>query len=328
MKPELGRLGQGLTLEASFLLKFSALSYSDPARNRYRYRLEGLETKWNEVDSTRRSATYTTLPPGSYTFRVQARTDRGDWSADSVALPVRILSPWYATPLFRSGCVLVLLALLWALYRYRLDQIAQEFNMTMEARVGERTRIARELHDTLLQSFHGLLLRFQIVDHLLPERPAEAKKRLASAIDQAAQAIIEGRDAVQGLRSSTVESNDLALAVSRLGVELAGMEPNPNPAVFHVVVEGTTRNLQPILRDEVYRIAGEALRNAFRHAEARRIEVEIRYDNRQFRLRVRDDGKGIDPRFSAKTGAPATTASTACANAPNWSAASWMSGVT
>ena len=285
-----------------FSFEFSALSYSDPVRNRYRYRLEGLETKWNEVDSTRRSATYTTLSPGSYTFRVQARTDRGDWSGDSVALPIRILPPWYATSLFRSVCVLLLSAFLWALYRYRLDQIAQEFNMTLEARVSERTRIARELHDTLLQSFHGLLLRFQSVDNLLPERPAEAKKRLASAIDQAAQAITEGRDAVQGLRSSTVESNDLARAISRLSVELAADETNPNPAVFHVAVEGTTRNLQPILRDEVYRIAGEALRNAFRHAEARRIEVEIRYDNRQFRLRVRDDGRGIDPKVLSQDG--------------------------
>ena len=89
---------------------------------------------------------------------------------------------------------------------------------------------------------------------------------------------------MQGLRSSTSESNDLARAVSRLSVELAADQTNPSPAVFHVVVEGTTRNLQPILWDEVYRIAGEALRNAFRHAEARRIEVEIRYDNRQFRL--------------------------------------------
>ena len=151
-----------LTLpERSIFFFVSALSYSDPARNPYRYRLEKLETKWNEVDSTRRSATYATLPPGSYTFRVQARTDHGDWSADSVVLPIRILPPWYASLFFRSVCVLLLAAFLWALYRYRLDQIAQEFNVTLEERVGERTRIARELHDTLLQSFHGLLLRFQ-----------------------------------------------------------------------------------------------------------------------------------------------------------------------
>jgi len=169
--------------------------------------------------------------------------------------------------------------------------------LRLEERVTERMRIARELHDTLLQSFHGLLLRFQTVSNLLPTRPAEAKETLDSAIDQAAQAITEGRDAVQGLRSSTVVTNDLALAINTLGEELAAGGTNPNNAVFHVGVEGTTRDLHPILRDEVYRIAGEAMRNAFKHAQAQRMEVEIRYDERQFRLRVRDDGKGIDAKL-------------------------------
>ena len=164
----------------------------------------------------------------------------------------------------------------------------------MEARVGERTRIARELHDTLLQSFHGLLLRFQTVSQLLPDRPVEAKEKLDTAIDQAAGAITEGRDAVQGLRASTIQGNDLALAISTLGEELAA-DPNNHRAAFRVAVEGEARDLHPILRDEIYKIAAEALRNAFRHAQARQVEVEIRYDDEQFRLRVRDDGKGIDP---------------------------------
>ena len=187
------------------------------------------------------------------------------------------------------------LALLWAAYQLRVRQLHQQFEMTLEARVGERTRIARELHDTLLQSFHGLLLRFQTVSQLLPERPTEAKERLDSAINQAAEAITEGRDAVQGLRASTVQSNDLALAISTLGEELAADPSNRRSAAFRVAVEGEARNLHPILRDEVYKIAAEALRNAFRHAQAQRVEVEIRYDDEQFRLRVRDDGKGIDP---------------------------------
>jgi signal transduction histidine kinase len=192
--------------------------------------------------------------------------------------------------------VLILL-LVWSVHRYHLHQLTIQFNVRLEERVNERTRIARDLHDTLLQSFHGLLLRFQTASELFPTRPAEAKQTLDSAIEQAAQAITEGRDAVQGLRSSTVVTNDLALAINTLGEELAGGETNPNAAEFLVGVEGTPRDLHPILRDEVYRIAGEALRNAFRHAEARRIEVEIRYDERQFRLRVRDDGKGIDSKL-------------------------------
>jgi PAS domain S-box-containing protein len=167
----------------------------------------------------------------------------------------------------------------------------------LEGRVNERTRIARELHDTLLQSFHGLMLRFQTVSYLLPARPEEAKERLDSAIDQAAQAITEGRDAIQGLRSLTVETQDLALAIKTLGDELAADKTNQNFADFQVVVEGQPRNLHPILWEELYRIAGEALRNAFRHAQARQIEAEVCYDERQLQLRVRDDGKGIDQKF-------------------------------
>ena len=122
----------------------------------------------------------------------------------------------------------------------------------------------------------------------------EAKERLGIAIEQAAEAITEGRDAVQGLRDSILEGNDLAPAISVLGEELATHSNNSRPA-FHVAVEGESRDLHPIFRDEIYKIAAEALRNAFRHAEARQVTVEIRYDNEQFRLLVRDDGKGIDP---------------------------------
>src|SRR5208282_3539452 len=213
-----------------------------------------------------------------------------------------VLPAFYQTNWFRALCATVFLALLWAAYQWRVRQLHHQFDITLEARVGERTRIARDLHDTLLQSFHGLLLRFQAVYNLLPTRPDEAQKTLGSAIDQAAQAITEGRDAVQGLRSSTVETNDLALAINTLGEELAACETNPNNAVCHVGVEGTPRNLHPILRDEVYRISGEAMRNAFKHAQAQRIEVEIRYDERQFRLRVRDDGKGINPKLLSDDG--------------------------
>jgi signal transduction histidine kinase len=164
-----------------------------------------------------------------------------------------------------------------------------------EERIRERTRIARDLHDTLLQSFHGLLLSFQTVYDLMPTRPAEARQTLANAIDEAAEAITEGRDAVQGLRSSTLETNDIAEALMAVGQALETEAGNRAPADFRVEVEGTSRNLHPILRDEIYRIAGEALRNAFRHAQARKIEVGIHYDDRQFQLHVRDDGKGINP---------------------------------
>jgi signal transduction histidine kinase len=187
-------------------------------------------------------------------------------------------------------------------YRLRVRQLQQKFAAVIDARVDERTRIARELHDTLLQSLHGLLLSFQRAANLLPERPVEAKQRLEGAIEQAAQAITEGREAVQGLRSSTVVSNDLAAAIQTLGEELAAKESNQDSPTLHVVVEGTSRDLNPILRDDVYRIAGEALRNAFHHAKARRIEVEIQYDDSHLSVRIRDDGKGVDPRFFKNQG--------------------------
>jgi signal transduction histidine kinase len=224
------------------------------------------------------------------------------WNEQGASLDFSIAPAYWQTRWFASLCVAAFMALLWALYQLRLRQLARQFNMTLDARVGERTRIARELHDTLLQSFHGLLLRFQTASELLSTRPAEAKQTLDRTIDQAAQAITEGRDAVQGLRASVVESNDLAVAIRTFGEELAAEQAGDGSVVLNVVVEGTPRALHPIQRDEIYRIACEALRNAFKHASASQIEVELRYDERQLRLRVRDDGRGIDPKFLTEEG--------------------------
>ena len=281
--------------------EYTGLSLAAPERIRFRYFLDAFDRGWSEPVAMR-EAVYTNLGPGSYRFRVIASNSEGLWNGPEAAIGFEVEPTLSQTWWFRSACVLVFLGLLMALYRLRLRRFTQQYNMRLEARVAERTRIARELHDTLLQSFHGLLLRFQTVSNLLPEGPT--KQKLDSAIDQAAQAITEGRDAVQQLRSSTVVTNDLALAVSALGEELAAVGTHQNSAVFRVEVEGTPRNLHPILRDEVYRIAAEAMRNAFRHAQAREIEVEIRYDERQLRLRVRDDGRGVDPKLLNGEGRP------------------------
>jgi signal transduction histidine kinase len=287
-----------LTHEQSiFSFEFAALSYANPDRNRYRYMLEGLEKTWNEVGSNQRLVTYTTLPAGRYTFRVQGSSGSGVWNLNGVSVDITILPPWYQTTWFRLLSMAAFLALLWAAYQYRVRQLQREFDLTLEARIGERTSIARDLHDTLLQSFHGLLLRFQTASQLLPDRPIEAKERLDSTIERAADAITEGRDAVQGLRASALQTNDLAQAVNTLGEELAADPAYQRPPAFSVTVEGEVRSLHPMLRDEIYRIAAEALRNAFRHARAQHLEVEIRYDDRQFRMRVRDDGKGMNAVF-------------------------------
>jgi PAS domain S-box-containing protein len=175
-----------------------------------------------------------------------------------------------------------------------IDDRKRAEKVRLEERVNERTRIARELHDTLLQSFQGVLLKFSVLKYLIQDRPAEAEEQLDRMVEQARQAITEGRDAVLGLRSSTVIANDLARAITTFGEALAGDAGSPE---FCVHVEGNPRDLLPLVRDEAYRIASEALRNAFRHASARRIEVEVHYDNEEVRLRVRDDGTGIDPKI-------------------------------
>jgi signal transduction histidine kinase len=163
--------------------------------------------------------------------------------------------------------------------------------LRFEERLAERTRIARELHDTLLQSFQGLMLHFQAVNDLLPA--GKAKEGLEKALDRADRAIVEGREAIQNLRSSMSVSNELGEAMAALGEEFGG---NSSPTL-RVSMEGTPRELPPILRDEIYRIAREALRNAFFHAQASKIEADITYNARLLLLRIRDDGKGIDPKL-------------------------------
>ena len=281
-------------------IDYTSPTFSIPQKVNFRYRLDGYDRDWHEA-GTRRQAFYTDLPPGKYSFRVIASNSDGVWNDNAAKLDFSVAPAYYQTNWFRALCACIFLALLWAAYQWRVRQLQHQFDMTLEARVGERTRIARDLHDTLLQSAHGVLLRFQTVSQLLPDRPMEAKEKLDNAIDQTADFITEARDEVQGLRDSTVQSNDLALAISTLGQELGTDSANHRPA-FRVAVEGEARNLHPILRDEIYKIAAEALRNAFRHSQARQIEVEIRYDNEQFRLRVRDDGKGIDPAILSSQG--------------------------
>jgi signal transduction histidine kinase/ligand-binding sensor domain-containing protein len=290
-------LAQGLSLPAHIQhidIDYTALSLVVPEKNRFRFKLEGFDRDWRDVGN-RRQAFYTNLPPRKYRFRVMASNNSGVWNEAGAFLDFSVAPAYYQTTWFRVSCGAVFLVLLWGIYRLRVQQLQHQFAIGLEARVNERTRIARELHDTLLQSLQGLMLHFQTGIDLLPGRPVEARKTLEIAVDRADQAINEGRDAVQGLRASAVETNDLVSAIRILGEELGAADTNPNSAVFEVEVEGAPRNLHPILRDEVYRIGAEALRNAFRHAHAQRIEVEILYGERWLRLRVRDDGKGIDP---------------------------------
>lgn len=209
-----------------------------------------------------------------------------------------------------TSYVLASSGLAWTFYRVRLWQGAREFERTLQARAAERTRIARDLHDTMLGSFNALLLHLEATAILFQTQPDEARQTLDSTIAQAARAIDEGREAVQGLRRSVAGLNDLPAAIARVAGEiLAAPTPpqaaakTPPPALgFQLLVEGATRCLHPMVLDEVYRVAMEALRNAFQHSHGTRIEVELIYHTQRFRLRIRDDGRGIDPRILAARG--------------------------
>jgi signal transduction histidine kinase len=288
---------------ASIEIDYTALSLSVPERVQFRYQLDGVDKDWQDA-GTRREASYSNLGPRQYRFRVIACNNDGVWNETGATLDFSVLPAWYQTIWFRSACLVAFVFLLWAMHRIRLRHVERRFNETLEVRIQERTRIAQELHDTLLQSFQALLLRLQGISKVLPKSAdaAEAKRRLESALGEAAQAVTEGRDAVQGLRSSTLVTNDLAAALRGLAEGMAADSSTQGAATYCVVVEGTSRELHPILRDDVYRIAGEALRNAFRHAEARRIEVVIHYDERELRVSIRDDGKGIEAEVLEKEG--------------------------
>ncbi|MHB8812123.1 MAG: sensor histidine kinase [Steroidobacteraceae bacterium] len=280
-------------------IDYAALSLVAPEENRFRYRLDGRDRGWYDAGN-RRLALYTDLPPGEYRFHVIASNNSGVWNEQGASIDFAIAPAFWQTLWFRSACGAAFLAVLLFLYWLRARQLALQFNRTLDARVQERTRIARDLHDTLLQSFQGVLLQFGAALHLLAGEPEKAQEVLADAVDQAAHAIKEGRDAVQGLRLSVEESSDLATPIARLAKELAGERQGAGAPFVRVEVQGTVRELHPIERDEIFRVAAEALRNAARHSQATHIEVELRYDAREFRLRVRDDGRGVDPKVLAE----------------------------
>ena len=275
-------------------IDYTALSFVVPQEVRFRYKLEGRDVDWQEP-GTRRQAFYSDLRPGKYQFRVIASNNDGIWNEAGASLEFFIAPAWFQTTWFRVLFATGFLLIVWALYQLRLHELSQQFSMTLEARVGERTRIARELHDTLLQSLHGLMFRFQAARNLLPGRPEAAMQALDGAIHRTEEAIAESRNTIQGLRSESAAESDLAQLITRMAQEQATQVTHGDAPAFRVIVEGERQDLSPVCQDEVRQIARELLRNAFRHAAASQIETEIRYAYDLFRVRIRDDGKGIDP---------------------------------
>ncbi len=290
------QLKQGMSVPANVRdldIEFTALSLAAPEKVHFKYMLEGQDPNWKEVINERQ-AQYSNLPPRKYRFRVIACNNSGVWNKTGDSLEFSIDPAYYQTDLFRLACVAAIVILFWGLYRLRMLQITREFHANIEGRVEERTRVAGELHDTLLQSFQGLMFSFQATRNLLPERSEEAIRTLDKAIRDGDEAIAEGRDAIQGLRADPALESNLDHLLAAAGKEFARSSTDVETTEFQVTLEGARQPLSPPLQDEVYRIAREILRNAFHHSQAGRIEVEIAYDPQFFRLRIRDNGKGID----------------------------------
>jgi len=274
---------------------YTALSFALPQRVRFRYKLEGRDREWQDP-GTRRQAFYTDLRPGPYRFHVIACNNDGVWNETGASLGFSILPAWYQTDWFRAAFVVASLLLLWVVYELRVRQLHRQFAIGFEARVNERTRIARELHDTLLQTFHGLMFQFQAARNLLPGRPDEAIRSLDVAIEDTEKALAESRGAIQDLRSEPITPGNLADLLKAKSIELANTAAADRELpIFDLIEEGARRPLAPTANNEICRIALELLRNAFHHANASRIEAEIRYDDQALRIRIRDNGKGIDP---------------------------------
>ncbi len=293
--------GPSLTLPERAMnleIAYTALSFAVPERVRFRYRLEGVDETWQDV-GTRREAYYTHLEPGRYRFHVIAANNDGVWNETGATLELILPPAFFQTWWFRALCIAASLAVLWMLFLLRLRQVRAHMRGLLEERHRERERIARELHDTLLQGIQGLILRFQSVAEMLPV-DAPVRVAMEKALDRADDVLLEGRDRVKGLRAASQGTGELSQAFARVGEEL---ELDP-PEGFHVVVEGQPTPLDPLVRDEVFRIGREALVNAWQHAGARRIEVELTYGCRELRLRVRDDGRGIDAEILQAGGRP------------------------
>lgn len=280
----------------NIVLGFAALSYRSPSTNRYRFKLEGFDSDWRRAGSDRRVAAYTALPAGHFVLRLQGATGRGPWSEPGTALTLDVLPPWYAMWWFRALAAATVLLLVWAGFLLRMGQLARQFEIRLEERIGERTRIARELHDSLLQGFQGLMFRLQAVLNLLPAQADKAIESLRVALEKGDQAIAEARAAVEDLRSTTLIGDELTQSLTRLMDELVSIVESTARPSCRVRVEGKSRPLVSTVRDEIQRIAREALRNAFSHSHGRTIEAEISYGETTFALRVRDDGVGINTR--------------------------------
>jgi signal transduction histidine kinase len=269
-------------------IDYTAPAFAIPQKIRFRYRLEGHDAGWQEP-GTRRQAFYSDLRPGQYRFQVIACNEDGVWNETGATLDFSVAPAWYQTIWFLVACILLALLTIWTVYRMRVRQIASALSAGFDERLAERTRIARDLHDTLLQTIQGSKM---VVDDAL-EQPGDLA-RMRRAVEQLShwlrRAIQEGRTALNSLREPTNQLNDLAQALKRATEERQIQDPRME---VHFSAVGAARELHPLVRYEAYQIGDEAIRNAWAHSKGSRLEIELKYSN-DLVLRVSDNGTGID----------------------------------
>jgi signal transduction histidine kinase len=259
-------------------IDFAALSLSIPTRNQFRYRMEGVDSGWVDPHG-RRQAFYTNLEAGDYVFQVIASNGDGVWNREGATLRFTIAPTFLETRWFAVLCILAMCGLLWGAYHVRVRQVTRRLHAASEVRVAERERIARELHDTLLQAFQGLVLRFQsVADRIPAEQPV--RPLIEDALERADAALIEGRDRVRELRGTNIAA-DVSQELRRVASEQAAHYPT----LFSLTTTGRPLDLQPVAREEIVRIGEEAIRNAFQHAEAAHVEAALVFGTRAFVLR-------------------------------------------
>ncbi len=269
-------------------IDYTALSFVVPQKVRFRYRLEGRDAAWQEP-GTRRQAFYSDLRPGRYHFRVIACNNDGVWNEAGASLDFSVAPAWYQANWFRALFLVSGGFVVCVIYRLRVRQISRAIGARFDERLAERTRMARDLHDTFLQTIQGSKL---VADHAL--KPSTDPAQMRGALEQLSvwleRATQEGRTALNSLRTATAQTNDLAQALQRVTKD--DLIPSAMAVTFSVV--GDAREMHPIVRDEIYRIGYEAIRNSCMHSEASQLEVELRYGH-DLALRVNDNGTGIDP---------------------------------
>ncbi len=267
---------------------FASISLANPDLVRYRYRMDGFDAAWS-APAALREANYTNIPPGNLRFRVIARNAAGPWSPHEASIDLAVEPAYWQTRSFQFSSIAAALLLGFGLYRLRVFQLTRQLNFRFEERLAERTRISRELHDTLLQNLTGLALQISGTAKLI-KGPALAAERMQQLKRQAEDCVRETRQSVWDIRSGDAKSRALAVALQESGQQLTA-----GKAVrFVFASEGESRDLSADASQHLLRIAREAIGNAVQHAAATEIQVRLNFARREIRLVISDDGKGFD----------------------------------